>query len=181
MFLENKVTENKDTFIQKVIYISGLLQIVPAWLMIVMYFESGLNPRAQNSKTKATGLIQFMPPTATALGTSVDDLMQMSNVQQLNYVYQYLRPYAGKIKSLTDLYLCIFYPYAVTQPDNYILGSQLTPEIVKKIADQNPVFDQDKNGLIYKSDVTEYINNYARKIGYTGETVKKKDYLRTLF
>lgn len=181
LFLENKVTTNRDEFVKKVIYIAGLLNIPPSWLMIVMNFESGLNSKAQNAKSKATGLIQFMPATAKAMGTTPEDLLSMSNVEQLNFVYKYLRQYAGKINSLTDLYLCIFYPYAVTQPDNYTLGLHLTPEVANKIAELNPVFDTDKDGYIKKYDVVQYINNYARRIGYTGEVVKKKDLLANLY
>lgn len=172
VFLDDKVKENKNELCKKVIQIASALQIMPSWLMIVMYFESRLNPKAVNSNTGATGLIQFMPTTAKNLGTTVEELKEMTNVQQLDYVYKYLKPYKGKIDSLTDLYLCIFYPYAVSRPNEYILGSQ--NGTAAKIAQQNPIFDSDKDGLITKYDVILYIDRFAKSLGYTGDTVKKK-------
>ena len=172
LFLEDKVKENKTAFCQKVIQIASALQILPSWLMIVMYFESRLNSKAVNSTSGATGLIQFMPTTARNLGTTTDELKEMSNVNQLDYVYLYLKPYKGKIESLTDLYLCIFYPYAVSRPYDYILGSQ--NGTATKIAEQNAIFDADKDGLITKGEVVAYIDRFAKSLGYTGETIKKK-------
>ncbi|MCY7282011.1 MAG: DUF2272 domain-containing protein, partial [Cyanobacteria bacterium CAN_BIN43] len=59
---EDKVTENKPAFINKVRSISAAFVINPDWLMALMNHESGLNHRIQNS-IGATGLIQFMPST----------------------------------------------------------------------------------------------------------------------
>jgi soluble lytic murein transglycosylase-like protein len=92
MLYEEKVTTNKDAFIAKVITISQRLGIEPEWLMQVFVNESGINHQAVNSVSGATGLIQFMPNTATALGTSVAALKAMTNVQQLDWVYKYLSP-----------------------------------------------------------------------------------------
>jgi hypothetical protein len=50
-----------------------------------MQSESGINPHLQASNG-ATGLIMFMPATARGLGTSVDELKQMSRAQQMKYV-----------------------------------------------------------------------------------------------
>lgn len=179
LFLLDKVKENQKEFGEKVLHISSALQIIPSWLMIIMYFECRLNSKAKNSYTNAVGLIQFIPPTAQALGTSTEALLNMSNVQQLDYVYLYLKKYKGKINSLTDLYLCVFYPYAVGRPNDYILGSQ--NGTAAKIAEQNPVFDLDKDGIIQKGDVVSYIDKFAKQIGYTGETEKKKNFSPTSF
>lgn len=69
MWFENKVTSNKEAFLQKVRLICAKLGIEPDWLMFVMNSESGLNPAAYNPNGGASGLIQFMPDTAKGLGT----------------------------------------------------------------------------------------------------------------
>ena len=57
-------SENRSReFKQKVIDIAGRLQMNPNHLMSIMSFESGLNPRAVNRYSNATGLIQFLPST----------------------------------------------------------------------------------------------------------------------
>ncbi|MEY3377044.1 MAG: hypothetical protein RL463_1354, partial [Bacteroidota bacterium] len=88
---EDLVKENKEAFIQKVKDISGRLGINPNWLMLVMYMESNINHRAVNPMGGATGLIQFMPFVATELGTTTKQLLNMSNVEQLNYVEKYFK------------------------------------------------------------------------------------------
>ena len=133
LFLYDQIkgdTAEKELFAEKVVKYADMLNTNPDWLMLLMYFESRLNPAAQNSTSKATGLIQFMPPTARYLGTSTDELKQMKGSEQLDYVYQYFKPYKGKLGTLTDVYLTIFYPYAVGKPETYVLGSHLTEEIV---------------------------------------------------
>lgn len=138
-------------FTEKVRYICDLLGIDPNWLMWVMFFESSLNPRAVNSATGATGLIQFMPSTARSLGTTTADLLQMSDVEQLDFVYAYLKPYAGKMNCMIDVYFAVFFPVAMNKPDDYIL--QTSSLSASKIASQNTGFDLDHNGQLTRAEV----------------------------
>ena len=137
MTFEEYIKDNKSEFIDKVKTISGELGINPNWLMFVMWFESKLNPQAVNPISGATGLIQFMPTTARSLGTTTDVLKHMSNVQQLDYVLAYLRPYKGRMERWVDVYLAVFYPKAMGKPDFVI-----TSDIVAK---QNKIFDINKD------------------------------------
>ena len=163
MVLYNKIRySNQQAFAQKVEDISAQLGIDPDWLMLVMYFESGLNPKAVNKTSGATGLIQFMPSTARNMGTSTESLANMDALVQLDYVYRYLSPYKGKMSSLVDVYLSVFYPSAVGKADNYVLGGAGT-EISKKIASQNKIFDTNKDGQITKGEVATYFENWAHK------------------
>jgi hypothetical protein len=59
-------------------------------LLAVMASESGVKANAVNPKGGATGLIQFMPRTATALGTTTAALQQMSRAEQMTYVDKFL-------------------------------------------------------------------------------------------
>lgn len=105
-------------------------------LMKVMNMESGLNPEAVNAKTKATGLIQFMPKTAERLGTSVNDLKSMSALEQLDYVEKYYQPYKGKVRNYVDLYMVTFFPAALGKSDDTVLRTKTqSAELISK---QNP-------------------------------------------
>jgi len=153
MLYEEKVKTNKDVFIAKVITISQKLGIEPEWLMQVFVNESGVNHQAVNATSGATGLIQFMPDTARSLGTSVEALKAMTNVQQLDWVYKYLSPYAGRIASYIDLYFTVFFPLAIGKPDDWVFQtSKLSAAI---IARQNPVFDLNKDGKLTVAEVRE--------------------------
>jgi hypothetical protein len=131
------VKENKKEFALKVTDICNQLNIKPDWLMFVMWFESKLNPQAVNPISGSTGLIQFMPSTARGLGTTTDVLKHMSNVQQLDYVLAYLRPYKGRMKTWVDVYLAVFYPKAMGNP-NFVITSDI-------VAKQNKIFDLNKD------------------------------------
>ena len=156
MWYSEYVKNNKEAFLNKVVSISNQLGINPNWLMFVMYWESGLNPAIRNKYSGATGLIQFMPATATALGTSVSALVNMSNVEQLDYVYKYYRPYAGHMNNLYDVYLVTFFPAALGKADNWVLQtSSLSPRI---IAEQNPAIDVNKDKQITVGEFKRYVD-----------------------
>jgi len=53
--------------------------------------ESGGNAAAVNSRSGATGLIQFMPSIAKGLGTSTEELKKMSPTQQIQYAIKYYK------------------------------------------------------------------------------------------
>ncbi|MDP3914396.1 MAG: transglycosylase SLT domain-containing protein [Bacteroidota bacterium] len=138
-------------FTDKVRYISDLLNIDPNWLMWVMYFESTLNHRAVNKTSGATGLIQFMPSTARGLGTTTASLLQMTAVEQLDYVYAYLKPYKNRMNAMVDVYLAVFFPLAMNKPPEYVL--QTSTLSASKIASQNAGLDLNKNGQITRTEV----------------------------
>jgi hypothetical protein len=139
MFYEFLVKENKTDFLAKVTEIAAKLGVNPDWLMIVFKVESSINHRAVNPVSQATGLIQFMPNTALGLGTSVAALKAMTNVQQLDYVYKYFKPYAGRLHSIEDLYTVTFFPVALGKPDSYVLQTDTLSAGL--IASQNRPYD----------------------------------------
>lgn len=106
------------TIAEQIVALSDRLGLAdPASLANMVYFESNFSPTAYNRKTGATGLIQFMPTTATGLGTSTTALKGMSAAQQWAYVEKYLLKFAGKIRAPVDLYMAVFYPRAMGNPD----------------------------------------------------------------
>jgi hypothetical protein len=110
-------------FKAKVVSICGVLGCDPSYLMAAMAFETGetFSPTKQNPRSGATGLIQFMPSTARGLGTSIDALLQMTAIEQLDFVQKYLMPFKGRMRSLSDVYTTILFPVAVGRPDSFVL------------------------------------------------------------
>jgi hypothetical protein len=139
MIYENLIKENREAFLAKLNEIAAKLKVPGDWLMIVFKIESTVDHRAINPSSGATGLIQFMPDTAAGLGTSSAQLRAMSNVQQLDYVYRYFRPYAGRIASIQDLYVITFFPRALGKTDDYILQTDTLK--AGTIAAQNKPYD----------------------------------------
>lgn len=151
MNFEEYIKENRGEFTEKVNSISSELGIEANWLMFVMWFESKLNPQAVNPISGAQGLIQFMPSTARALGTTTDVLKRMNNVQQLDYVLAYLRPYRGKMKRWIDVYLAVFYPKAMGNP-NFVITSDI-------VAKQNKIFDLNRDSDITVKEIETALRN----------------------
>ena len=151
MNFEEYIKENRKEFTEKVNNISNELGIEANWLMFVMWFESRLNPQAVNPISGATGLIQFMPSTARGLGTTTTVLKRMSNVQQLDYVLAYLRPYKGRMKTWVDVYLAVFYPKAMGNP-NFVITSDI-------VARQNKIFDLNKDLDISVDEIKTALRN----------------------
>jgi len=150
-------------FVQKVVTISNMLNIQPNSLMLTMYIETArtFSPSIQNPKSKATGLIQFMPTTAKALGTTIDALKQMDAIDQLDYVYKYLKPYSDKMKDFSDTYLAVFFPAAIGKPDDWILQTKTLS--AGKIASWNPLYDLNKDGKIQKGEIKKKLLSFIPK------------------
>jgi transglycosylase-like protein with SLT domain len=113
-----------QVFRERVLWICDELGLQPNDLMACIAWESGrsFSPSVRNmAGSGATGLIQFMPGTAKALGTTVDHLARLTAEDQLNYVYKYFAPYSGRLKSLSDVYMAILWPKAVGKSDDYVL------------------------------------------------------------
>jgi hypothetical protein len=155
MILLNFVQDNQTQFAARVKAIAAEIGINPNWLMGVMYKESRLNHQARNPISGATGLIQFMPDTAAAMGTTTTALAAMTNVQQLEFVRGYLLPYRNKINSFEDTYFAVFFPAAIGKPDDYVLQtSRLSAAL---IATQNPAMDYNKDKKITVAEVKQWL------------------------
>lgn len=96
-------------------------------LFFVMDYETAgtFSPSIQHPSSKATGLIGFLPSTAIGLGTTVGELQKKSAVQQLPYVYEYLKPYKGELTDVYNTYLAVLYPAALGKPDTYVFPNSV--------------------------------------------------------
>lgn len=157
MLFEEKVYTNKQAFLKGVQAIADKYRFPADWLMLTMYFESGLNPAAVNPKTKATGLIQFMPSTAKWLGTTVEAIKRKSNVEQLKLVDLYLKKNVFSrvvtINHPVDLYLGIFFPASIDDGLEYVYP--------RSVWEANKLFDLNKDGRLTKAEIQEKILSKA--------------------
>lgn len=151
-------------FKAKVIAISKDLGLDPSHLMACMAFETGesFSPSIKNAAgSGATGLIQFMPSTATGLGTTTAALAAMTAEAQLDYVKKYFQPHKGKLKTLEDVYMAILYPAAIGKPADSILFKQGT-----KTYTQNKGFDANHDGVITPKEVSALVRaKYSKGLG----------------
>lgn len=148
------IVGDKAAFQAKVRQIASALGVDPNALMTVMFKESRINPAAVNPISGATGLIQFMPATAQGLGTTTGALKNLSAVDQLDWVYKYLRPYTGKMKAAIDVYFAVFFPAAIGKPlESVLQTSSLSAAL---IATQNAGMDTNKDKKITVGEVQDW-------------------------
>lgn len=158
LLFSEKMTPSQQ---QKVVEVCNRLGIHPNWLIGVMNFESGLNPRATNPISGSVGLIQFTRDKAGVNYKTINgkqykltDLKAMTFEQQMEVVYEYLKPFASKIKSFIDCYMVVFFPVATGKPDSYVFQtSNLSASLIAK---QNPAFDGNGDKQITKAEVLDF-------------------------
>jgi hypothetical protein len=136
-------------FRRKAVQVARRLGLDPSTLMAVIAFETGrrFHPATRNRRSGATGLIQFMPRTAEALGTSTRALAAMTAERQLDFVEKYLRPFAGKMTDLPSAYMAVLWPVAVRKPLGHVLFAAPTAAY-----EQNKGLDADKDGKVTKAE-----------------------------
>jgi hypothetical protein len=126
----------------------------PSWLMACMAFETGrsFSPSVRNAAgSGAVGLIQFMPGTAAALGTSVEALAAMPAEGQLAYVEKYFKPWSGRLASLGDVYGVILWPGMVGRPDGWTVFDRSDPSHPQRYL-QNKGLDTNADGVVTKAE-----------------------------
>lgn len=139
-----------------------------------MYFETGrtFSPSKKN-QIGSVGLIQFTRDKAgveykTIQGKKyqLSELAKMSFLEQMDVVEKYYKEAMGnrKVNSFIDTYLVTFFPAALGQPDDFVFQTKgLSASLIAK---QNPVFDANKDNLIYKKEVTDYFRKIYNQWGF---------------
>ena len=159
----------QDTaFTQGVTDLAKKLNVPEDYLYAVMGFETGgtFSPSAQNPKSKATGLIQFMPETAEGLGTSTQALSGMSRAEQLKYVEKFLSNKGIQGGSLSDVYMAVLFPAAVGKPEDFVLFGKGAMKGFTGIAyEQNAGLDLNKDGSVTKAEAASKVKDYLPKQG----------------
>lgn len=142
------------------------------WLMACMAWESGESfaPDKKNmAGSGATGLIQFMPATASELGDyrkvslTTATLAAMSAEDQLTWVYWYFRMQIdrhGAITNLEDCYMAILWPGAIGKPVSAALWDKGKMPTTYR---QNAGLDSNKDGTITKLEAASHVREKLEK------------------
>lgn len=162
LFEEKIPASYRPSFVKKVAEGALLQKYNPSWIMAVMSSESGFSASVKNS-IGCVGLIQFCPDQSggsykTIAGKKIDLnwLRSLSPVDQLDYVFSYYSPLKNKITRFHDLYMATFYPAAMGKADDFVIGSEKSPEWVKTIAKNNPAIDINKDGRITVGEFRQF-------------------------
>ena len=125
---------------EDIVSLGNDLGVDPMFVADLIYFESKFDPAAKNlAGSGATGLIQFMPFRAKALGTTTEKLAKMTAKEQMKYVKKYFSADnlgAGNLKKLRDnptrqnFNMAVFYPNGI--------GQDPSTELPKEFQDKNP-------------------------------------------
>lgn len=144
-------------FVRKVLALAEALRVDPNWIMACIAFESSetFSSSVVNRVSGATGLIQFMSKTAAGMGTSTAELAQLTPEDQLDYVARYFQNYAGKLKSLDDVYMVILWPKAVGKAADFALFKAANKK--SKAYVQNRGLDLNKDGTVTKAEAARKI------------------------
>lgn len=127
-------------------------------LMTCMMFESGgtFSPTIKNAAgSNYYGLIQFGAAAAKDLGTTLDKLVKMSQMEQLEWVFKYFEMWMKRGKKptqLEDFYLCILYPAAVGK--NADQGVFFDGTVAYR---QNRGLDTNKDGIVTVGEISKRI------------------------
>jgi hypothetical protein len=133
------------------------------WLMACMAWETGetFSPSVRNGAgSGAIGLIQFMPATARALGTTSEQLALQTAENQLLYVERYFLPYKGRLNTLSDVYMAILWPAAIGKPEKALLWDAATRPTTYR---QNAGLDINKDWRITKEEAASKVVKKLRK------------------
>lgn len=151
--------KTSPAFRAKVVEVARRLGMDPNHLMLIMSFETRgtFSPSERNPYSGATGLIQFLPSTARALGTTLEKLAAMSAVEQLDWVERYLRPFAGRLKTLQDAYMAVLWPRAVGKAPDYVLWRKGTKEYT-----QNAALDAGGKGYVTAEDAVRKVRAMSK-------------------
>lgn len=150
-------------FRAKVREIAARQNLDPNWYMAVMAFETGETFSAgerNRAGSGATGLIQFLPSTASGLGTSTQALANMSAVEQLNWVEKYFDQYKFRIRDLGDMYMAVFMPKGIAKADTFVLIDRETQPIAYR---QNASLDKNHDGKITRGEAVDRVNQTAKE------------------
>ena len=143
-------------FIREVEAMAQRLGTRPEYLMAVMSFETGgsFSPGVRNGAgSGATGLIQFMPGTASELGTSTDALARMSAMDQLQYVERYFnnRSDPGDLNTLEGVYTTVLYGSPRPDPDSTLFSQGSAAYRM------NAPLDVNRDGRITAGEATSFV------------------------
>jgi hypothetical protein len=155
-------------FLENVQSYSKEMNIDPTDLLGVMAAESGIDPKAKNKGSGATGLIQFMPSTAKGLGTTTEELSKMDRSQQFEYVKKYFTSVGlKKGAAKEDIYAKVFLP---ARSESEVLAKK-----GESYYEANVGLDIGKKGYIAKTDLSSFVEKRKKQFDITSASIPSYD------
>jgi len=194
----NQIEENRQEFLKKLCKISEDLEIKPEWLLHTIFHESRFDPKYKDQMSHAVGLISFLPSILkifindeTGKTITPNDVLQMSNVDQLDLVSAFYKMWFEKMKLKSpiiagDFAALTFYPEVIKKgwswefPD-YVVD--LNIEMFKKFPsgvgrtkkDYYDYIDQVLNNDTEQDETNDYIlGNFGGAFAEPGSYSNKK-------
>ena len=172
--------QNTDvTFRQRLLDVSDELNIDVDYMATVMSIESNktFDPAVKSPYSSATGLIQFLESTAKRMGTSTQELSNMTATEQLEYVKRFYESVLnnGRIRVTSPgiLHVATFSPGVLqrggTPSDDTVIADK-NKGINPTYVDANPGFAV--NGVITIGSAGKHANNLYHSVKYI-----KKEYI----
>jgi hypothetical protein len=152
--LPEDVAADSD-FLTKVNTVAKNVGVSEEDLLRVIQFETGgsFAPDQQAGTSNAIGLIQFMPSTATDLGTTSKDLALLNRVEQMDFVEEYLARFKGRMQDFGDLYMAVHFPAAVGKDDDYVVyAKDHEYKGRRKAYEANKGMDVNNDGKVTKAE-----------------------------
>lgn len=159
-------------------FVNGVNALAQKWnidasdLLGLMGSESGENINAQaRNPSGATGIIQFMPGTARAMGTSTEAIGRLTRAQQLPLVDQYFRMNnLPKGASAGQLYATVFLPAYNNRSPNFVVARRGGPNDAGKNGNgswysQNAGLDVNRDGAITIADLGARVSQKRMSMG----------------
>lgn len=147
-----------EAFFTKVCAIAKEINCNANELMGVMNSESGVTTRAKNFHGGATGLIQFMPATAKALGTTTSALNNMGALEQLDWVRKFYQSNLKMVGFKSGEKLDAGTLYTLTFLPAYARREVLTQK-GHKFYTYNAGLDVNNDGQITKTDLANRVHS----------------------
>lgn len=159
-------------------FVNGVNALAQKWnidagdLLGLMGSESGENINAQaRNPSGATGIIQFMPSTARAMGTSTEAIGRLNRTQQLPLVDQYFRMNnLPKGATAGQLYATVFLPAYNNKSPNFVVARRGGPNDAGKNGNgswysQNAGLDVNRDGAITIADLGARVSQKRMGMG----------------
>jgi hypothetical protein len=154
-------------FHDKLAGIAKKLRINASDLIRIMHFETAGTMKANklSPSGRCIGLIQFCPIAQRSLGVTKAELASMTEVEQLDYVYEFFKYWNLPPGSdVGQLYLAVLMPVALNKKDDFVVGQKdgktvLAPGLTTgMVYAENSGFDKKpKKGYFTVADVKERI------------------------
>jgi hypothetical protein len=164
------IKENRQEFLKKLVTISKDLGVNPLWILHTIFHESKFDPKKTDKSTGSVGILSFYPDVLknmvnpeTGKNYTPQDVLQLSNVDQLDLVFSYYKTWMDRMKMERPI-----------TPGDF---ASLTfyPQVIKKDWEWNfPRFVIEKNPSLFKNFESNISKNKEDYYDYIDKIFKEE-------